>query len=273
MQKIMGFNKQKEDKSYLEWAVSRQSSGTAGSFLKAYEEVNGKKLYYKASNYDASRGFYGHESLNEIVACNLAEMMGMYHLRYRLVDGIISVPGRGKQAALITASEDYKYNGEYKMTLESFYETERLDDEDVLTFISRMDLQDYFYDMFLLDWIICNRDRHGANVEVLIDSDWFRMAPLFDHGLSFAFSCYGFIGMDEFDVMKDSPVNNFVGSCILSDNLKLVPGVVLSKVEKIEYTHVFDGIREFDVPQIYFDTIEKMIKERVQYVKTIQNKK
>lgn len=35
-------------------------------------------------------------------------MMGMCHLRYRLVDGIINVPGRGKQAALFTASEDYK---------------------------------------------------------------------------------------------------------------------------------------------------------------------
>ena len=39
-----------QDMTYLSWAKMRNSSGTAGSFLKAYEEG---KIYYKRSNYDA----------------------------------------------------------------------------------------------------------------------------------------------------------------------------------------------------------------------------
>ena len=35
------------------------SPGTPGCFLKAYEEVNGKRLYYKLSNYDSYRGVFG----------------------------------------------------------------------------------------------------------------------------------------------------------------------------------------------------------------------
>ena len=56
------------DLTHLVWAKYRQSSGTAGSFLKAYDECDGKKVYYKLSAFDRERGIYGHESVNEIIA-------------------------------------------------------------------------------------------------------------------------------------------------------------------------------------------------------------
>lgn len=60
--------------------------------------------------------------------------------------------------------------------------------------------------MFLLDYIICNRDRHGANIEVLQKGDTYRLAPLFDNGLSFMFSCYQDGNqMLEFDRMNFRP--------------------------------------------------------------------
>ena len=40
----------------LSWAKTRNSSGTAGSFLKAYEERPEGKIYYKLSNYYAWNG-------------------------------------------------------------------------------------------------------------------------------------------------------------------------------------------------------------------------
>ena len=61
------------DLTYLTWSLSRSSTGTAGSFLKSYEEINGRKFYYKMSNYDSVRGVVGHESVNEIVAQNIAD--------------------------------------------------------------------------------------------------------------------------------------------------------------------------------------------------------
>ena len=43
----MQMTKEKQDLTYLSWSVYRNSSGTAGSFLKAYSELGGKKTYYK----------------------------------------------------------------------------------------------------------------------------------------------------------------------------------------------------------------------------------
>ena len=48
------------DMTHLSWTKVRNSSGTAGSFLKAYEDVSGDKIYYKLSNYDAFYGVVGH---------------------------------------------------------------------------------------------------------------------------------------------------------------------------------------------------------------------
>ena len=47
--------KEKQDLTYLSWSVYRNSSGTAGSFLKSYSELGGKKVYYKLSNFDKRR--------------------------------------------------------------------------------------------------------------------------------------------------------------------------------------------------------------------------
>ena len=58
--------RQLQDMTYLSWAKARNSSGTAGSFLKAYDENASGKTYYKLSNYDAWAGIIGHECVNEI---------------------------------------------------------------------------------------------------------------------------------------------------------------------------------------------------------------
>ena len=40
------------DLRYLEWSRIRHSSGTAGSYLKAYDIIDGRKTYYKLSCYE-----------------------------------------------------------------------------------------------------------------------------------------------------------------------------------------------------------------------------
>ena len=49
--------KEKQDMTYLSWPFFRPSPGTVGSFLKAYSELGGKKVYYKLSNFDKTQGF------------------------------------------------------------------------------------------------------------------------------------------------------------------------------------------------------------------------
>ena len=54
--------------TYLSWAKTRNSSGIAGSFLKAYEEGTEEKTYYKLSNYDAWKGITGHEYIRRRIS-------------------------------------------------------------------------------------------------------------------------------------------------------------------------------------------------------------
>jgi hypothetical protein len=110
-----------EDLRYLEWKTTRDSSGTAGAFLKATEIVDGKKYYYKMSNYDNQRLAYGQECINEIVAQNLAKFLGIEYLEYKLVDGLVRV-NDNEFKTLVTKSRDFKAKNERKLSFETFYE-------------------------------------------------------------------------------------------------------------------------------------------------------
>ena len=77
--------------------------------------------------------------------------------------------------------------------------------------------------MLVVDFLILNRDRHGANMEVLTNRyrKTIRLAPLFDHGVSF-FCRTPDDALEKEDVLADKPVQCFVGSRSASENLKLI---------------------------------------------------
>lgn len=102
-----------EDLTHLDWKVARGSSGTAGLFLKAYEEADDIKYYYKTSNYDSIRGIYGHEAVNEIVAQNIANILDIHVLQYEPVKCLVSVNNKN-YITLITRSMDFKNTEESK---------------------------------------------------------------------------------------------------------------------------------------------------------------
>ena len=83
----------------------------------------------------------------------------------------------------------------------------------------------HIYQMMVVDYLILNRDRHGANIEVLRNSrkKTLHLAPLFDHGLSFLCRCMNDSQVEAFDVMEDKLCNNFIGSRSTWENLKLIP--------------------------------------------------
>lgn len=258
------------DLTYLTWTLSRNSSGTAGSFLKSYEQSGGMKYYYKLSNFDTVRGIYGHECLNEIVAQNIAAALKIPHLEYDLLPAEVKIDGRHYQTWL-TRSADFKRDGEHKLAFETYYEMTRLTGEEVWTFILRNQLERYFYDIFVLDYLICNRDRHGANIEVLEKKGAYRMAPVFDNGLSLLFSCYDDgEAMESFDRRKDGPVNNFVGAMSLTENLRKVPRELVEEVLNADLSEavIFKGMENVmlseneAVPRQYWGCIRDMIRER-----------
>ena len=84
---------EKQDLTYLSWSKIRNSSGTAGSFLKAYSDLGGEKTYYKLSNYDSYRGVFGHECVNELIVSRVMNVLGIPHVIYQLIHTQIILDG------------------------------------------------------------------------------------------------------------------------------------------------------------------------------------
>ncbi|MBO5570603.1 MAG: hypothetical protein J5916_01000 [Oscillospiraceae bacterium] len=214
----------KQDLTYLSWSKIRDSSGMAGSFLKANSNLGGIKVYYKLSNYDNMRGVVGHESVNELIVDRLLTLLGIEHLHYQLVHADILVDGKVLDT-YVCASENFREKGEDKQAIDVYFERERLANESALEFCVRMGWEDYIWRMLVVDYLILNRDRHGANIEVLRNKKkkTIRLAPLFDHGLSLLCRCESEEAINRYDVMEDKPVQSFVGSRSAKDNLNLIP--------------------------------------------------
>ena len=215
--------KEKTDLTYLKWSHVRSSSGTAGTFLKSSSELNGEKKYYKLSNFDIEKGVTGHECVNELIVDRLLTVLGVEHLGYDLINADIEIEGK-TYSTYLCASGDFKKRGESKIALEDYYRLNSLEGESRYGFCLRQGFGDYINRMIAVDYIILNRDRHGANIEVLRNqrAHTIRLAPLFDHGLSLLYSCGSDEDVRKFDIMEDRRCQNFIGTGSCFENLSLI---------------------------------------------------
>ena len=263
---------EKQDLTYLSWSLIRSSSGTAGSFLKATDDLQQPKIYYKLSNYDGINGIVGHECINEIIVDRLLNILEIEHLHYDLIHADIDVDGKEMETYLC-ASKDFKAHGEHKVSLDEYYQAEKLDGETPLQFCTRNGWSDFIYKMLVVDFLILNRDRHGANIEVLRNArkKSLRLAPIFDHGLSLLFNCHTEEEINQFDVMKDRAVQCFVGSRSAQQNLMLIPKDEILALNPLQHTHKayllegLDGI----IPQSLQNKIWDMIWQRWEYYENL----
>ena len=265
---------EKQDLSYLNWSKIRNSSGTAGSFLKAYSELGGAKIYYKLSNYDSIRGVVGHESVNELIVDRLLTILGIEHLHYQLIHADILVDGKILET-YVCASENFREKGEDKQAIDVCYESERIEGEGPLDFCLRMGWGEYIWQMLVVDYLILNRDRHGANIEVLRNKKkkTIRLAPLFDHGLSLLCRCETDNAVERFDVMADQQVQCFVGSRSAKENLKLIPAGKmpgLKPLQESDRATLLDGLDGI-LSQKLQDKIWEMIWKRWCYYEDFCN--
>lgn len=263
---------EKQDLTYLSWSLIRSSSGTAGSFLKATDDLQQPKIYYKLSNYDGINGIVGHECINEIIVDRLLNILEIEHLHYDLIHADIDVDGKEMETYLC-ASKDFKAHGEHKVALDAYYQAEKLDGETPLQFCTRNGWSDFIYKMLVVDFLILNRDRHGANIEVLRNArkKSLRLAPIFDHGLSLLFNCHTEEEINQFDVMKDRAVQCFVGSRSAQQNLMLIPKDEIPALNPLQHMHKayllegLDGI----IPQSLQNKIWDMIWQRWEYYENL----
>ena len=254
-----------QDLRHLEWSRIRHSSGTAGSYLKAYDFLNGKKTYYKLSCYDPVNGITSHECINEIIADRLLTVLGTEHLHYQLIHALIRIDGK-EYDTYICSSEDFKESGDSKIALDDYYALERDDQETIMDFCRRQGWEEYIYTMLAADYLILNRDRHGANVEILRNrrTGSIRPAPLFDHGISFVYSCRTEEEVKEFDPLADKPVQCCVGSRSAKKNLELIPKDHMPQFRPLEERDRLILLADLKdlLPDTYLDKIWEMIWQR-----------
>jgi len=214
---------EKKDFRYLQWDRVRSSSGTAGSFLKATEFKADRKIYYKLSNYDSVHGIVGHECVNELIVSRLLDILNIPHVQYTLYNAMVSIDGR-EYNTYICGSDTFIKKSERKITWEDYYQFNKIDNDNPIEFAKRMGFEKEIYRMILVDFLILNRDRHGANIEMIMDKSMHvRMAPLFDHGVSLLFNCSNQDEILKYDVMADKPVQSFLGNISVKENLHLLP--------------------------------------------------
>ena len=267
-----------QDLTYLAFdgGNAHKSSGTGGSFLKAHWDYPEGRIYYKLSCYDYINGVTGHESVNEIIVDRLLNILDIPHVHYQLILGDILVDQKPLRTWLC-ASHNFRRRGEEKMPLDGFYDANRLAEESRLDFCIRQGWSEYIYQMLVVDYLILNRDRHGANIEVLQNRQTkdFRLAPLFDHGVSLFCRTPDEAALAREDVLADKPVQCFVGSRSARDNLKLIPSDGFPHLRPLEVTHkavLLEGLEEA-LSRIWLDRIWEMIWRRWQCYEDFRYKK
>ena len=260
---------------YLDWSKSRKTPGTAGTFLKAYDDTSTIKKYYKLSNYNSVDGITGHECINEIVADRILDILDFEHLHYELIYADIVINNK-QYKTYLCCSDDFKKDDERKVEIETYYELSKQKDERPIDYCIRMGFQKEIYQMIVIDFIICNRDRHGANIELLKNSKGkIRLAPLFDHGLSLFFNINDFNKLNNIDFLEDKKVQSFVGGSSLFENLKLMDKNKLPKIRKLDSEdkkYIFKDIDRI-MPKIWVDSVWKLINKRINYYEDFCNKK
>lgn len=266
----------KQNLTYLNWTKIRNSSGASGSFLKAFSDNGDRKIYYKLSDYDNIKGVVGHECINEIIADRLLNILGSPHLHYELIYADTEVAGK-KIETYLCCSEDFRKHEEQKIALDTFYEIERNDGESPLDFCIRMGWEQYIYEMLVVDFLILNRDRHGANIEVIRNpkEKSFYLAPLFDHGLSLLARCHTEEEIDAYDVLADKAIQCFVGSMSAKENLELIPADKMPKLNPLKESDkdiIMKGLEAIISKKLY-EKIWDMIRKRWCYYEDFCNKR
>lgn len=252
----------------VSWSKITNSGASDGVYLKANERIGDTDYYLKLSNYDSFRGVYGHESVNELIASRLGKLLGFNAPSGFLRKSIVNISGV-EHEAYVFAGESYKAKSS-RSPFEEYYKSFRLSErESPLDFCKRNGWAEHIYKMFVFDYLIINRDRHCANLEVLKNGD-IELSPLFDNGLSFVCSYTEPAGVDKFDAILDRPVNNFIGKRSLERNLSYIDIKLPFNELKDAHREMLLGDLDGVLDNAYFEKIWEILVTRWDRVKNFR---
>lgn len=251
-----------QDLTNLTWSERANSSGTAGTYLKARTGDGTRALFYKLPRFNGVE-FDGHECINELIASRLMTLLDIEHLNYRLIHARITLDGNG-YSVWLNSSKNFRRKRERKLGLGTFVDLYGKQGESSYELCRRFGWEAQIKRMQLVDYLIANRDRHASNVEVVIGADGHpRLAPIFDNGLSFVAPL---AGDDEaiaaFDPLKRVATMNYIGSRSLEENIQSaapVEGIIPLSADARE--HLLAGLQDVASP-VLLDKIWEIIWAR-----------
>lgn len=236
-----------------------ENTSTAGIQPKAI--IDGE--YYKLNTWNLAHGFYGREVLAESIASELAKSMGINAVSYKIKKVKVKIDGRSYNT-VASVSKDFKSEGSKYI---SFRRLLKQNMEKSPIEIARMyPMIDDIYKMIIFDFIIYNLDRHENNIE--INTSTMRLAPLFDHGLSFGINS-GRKDYAEYTWDMEAVANNAIGSRNLKKNLELID-YPTKVIWPIDLHYAFSGVKEY-ITEREKDCIIRNICLRLSKVRRFNN--
>ncbi len=256
------------DLRHVDWNIGVGGSSD-GMLPKAVIEKDNEKYYLKLSSYNVAFGIYGIESITEMVAYRIGRCLGVDCLEYGLLEGIVSLDNKDLNA-YVSVSKDFK-KGRLTISLERYFTNRENIDETTIEFIRRLKIQESIYKMFVFDYIIMNKDRHGKNIEVFLDTG--KQTPLFDNSFSL-FNTYEDSKLSntlEYD--DNMRVNNFVGYQNLKDNLGLIDcEIEMRELKKEDQDYIFKDLEEV-LSRTRRDIIWNNVYNRYEDIRRVSNEK
>lgn len=248
------------DLRHLKWDDTTAQGSSFGMLNKAEEFTStGKHFYYKMSRMQGS-SIVGHEAIFEYIASRVLDVLDIPHVSYNLLPAIIFL--RNKELkTVICRSEDYKEPEDEVIPICEYCPEQSLAEQ---TIVNDFGLQSLFQ-IYLTDFILNNIDRHGYNIEIVNGTE---IAPLFDHGNSLLYWAPNEYSVYAYDVMTDSPTNNYVGDESLYTNLhRINRPVQVNPLTERSRSYIFYNVKKEFLPQSIKDKTWEMIWRRYNYAK------
>ena len=236
------------DLTSLIFDVNTPSGNSNGILYKAIGISGGKKTYFKLGSFNSAYGFYGIEPILELINSRIGKILGINTLDYGLCNAIVNIEGKNYKT-MVSYSYDYA-DGVTCISAENMYKQAMGRVKNPLQMFKLMGMTNEIYKMFIFDYVVCNLDRHGKNIDILAVESGngvkYRIAPLFDNSLTTLLTKSNKDIENKVAFNDNSRVNNFVGAPNLMANIREIDNKIeINRVHKDDRKRLFQGLGNY----------------------------
>ena len=258
-------------KSTSEASLKTPNNTTDGMLKKSWIIKNGKKYLLKG-------GFHNEllQPFNEVLASMICERLGFSHVTYTL--DIIKDKVVSSCECFINSNTEYIPAYQILNIIEKKYSIE--DYKNYIKVLREKGIKESDKktdNMFILDYLMLNSDRHLNNFGIIRDVntlEWLDIAPIFDTGMALSVASY-----DDEEIVIDGGGKFFYNDIRLEDIIKYITNLKrldLSKLDGVvedfdDLLHEYQHITHFS--DKYINKLCILLNSRIKNLKEIKVRK